>query len=216
VPQPPEPEQGGAREQPGAAPEGTLGGAARARTRRSRATAETAERPPSLAAKAGSRDPEAAAREAALRLLTVRARSRAELERRLGQRGLPEDAAAAALNRLEAVGLVDDTEFAKAYAESRAGRGVDPSLIARELRGRGVDPDLAARATGAAVPADEQAERCRQVAEARLARMEGLRPDVQFRRLAGYLDRRGYPAGLIDTVVTSLVNFEQGVRSDRV
>jgi len=158
----------------------------------------------------------AAAREAALWLLTVRARSRAELERRLGQRGLPEEAAAAVLDRLEAAGLVDDEAFATAYAESRAGRGADAAVIARELRGRGVGPDLAARATAAAVPADEQAERCRQVAEARLARMEGLWPEVQFRRLAGYLDRRGYPAGLIDAVVSELVNFEEGVRSDRV
>jgi regulatory protein len=169
----------------------------RARRSARAATAEEAER-----------DPVAAAREAALRLLTVRARSRAELERRLGQRELPQEAVTAALDRLEAVGLVDDAAFAKAYAESRAAGGMDAAVIARDLRSRGVAPDLAARAIGAAVPADEQAARCRQVAEVRLARLAGLRPEVQFRRLAGYLDRRGYPAGLIDSVVSDLVTFE--------
>jgi len=199
-------------------------GSTRAPARRSsRAAAEEAERPPGAAERpathdpvAAAQDPVAGAHEAALRLLAVRARSRAELERRLGQRGLPQEAVAAALDRLAAVGLVDDAAFARAYAESRAGRGADAAVIARDLRGRGVDPDLAARASDAAVPAEEQAERCRQVAEARLARMEGLRPEVQFRRLAGYLDRRGYPTGLIGAVVSDLVSFEEGVYSDRV
>jgi len=193
-------------------------GSTRAPARRSsRAVAvEKAEQPPGAAERPATHDPVTVAREAALRLLAVRARSRAELERRLGPRGLPEEAVAVALDRLEAVGLVDDEAFAKEYAESRAGRGADAAVIARDLRARGVDTDLAARASGAAVPADEQAERCRQVAEARLVRMEGLRPEVQFRRLAGYLDRRGYPAGLIDAVVSDLINFEEGVHSDRV
>jgi regulatory protein len=162
------------------------------------------------------REPVAAAKEAALRLLAVRARSRAELERRLGQRGLPEAAVAAALERLEAVGLVDDPAFAEAYAESRAGRGRGAAAIRVELRGRGIDPEVADGAASAAVPADEQADRCRQVAAARLARLPGLDPEVQFRRLAGYLDRRGYPAALIETVVRELVDFGEGVRSDRL
>jgi regulatory protein len=181
--------------------------AARGRGRRARAAGED---------EGAERDPVAAARDAALRLLTVRARGRAELERRLGDRGLPQEAVASALDRLEAVGLVDDAAFASAYAESRAGRGVDAGAITRELRGRGVDPQLAAQAAGTAAPPDEQAERCRQVAAAKLARMDGLSPDVQFRRLAAYLDRRGYPAELIEHVVRELVEFEEGGGSGRL
>jgi len=169
-----------------------------------------------MAGEEAERDPVGAARDAALRLLTVRARGRAELELRLGQRGLPDEAVASALDRLEEVGLVDDAAFAMAYAESRAGRGVDAGAITRELRGRGVDPQLAAQAAGAAVPPDEQAERCRQVAAAKLARMEGLNAEVQFRRLAGYLDRRGYPGELIEHIVRELVEFGEGGGSGRL
>ena len=150
-------------------------------------------------------DPVAKAKDAALRLLAVRARSRGELERRLAQRGFGEQVVAAALDRLSEAGLVDDAAFAAAYAESRAARGLDARVIATELRDRGVATELAGRATDVAVPAEQRAERCRQVAVARLARLEGLAPEVQFRRLAGYLERRGYPAEVISTVLGDLI-----------
>jgi regulatory protein len=151
------------------------------------------------------RDQVPKAKDAALRLLAVRARSRRELERRLERRGFAERDIAAALDRLSEAGLVDDAAFAAAYAESRAGRGADSRVIAAELRERGVAPKLAERAAEAAVPVDERAERCLEVASARLARMEGLAPEVRFRRLAAYLDRRGYPPDLIDSVLAELV-----------
>lgn len=149
-----------------------------------------------------------AAHAAALRLLTVRARSRAELEQRLSQRGFEPGAVAAALERLEAAGLVDDVAFAAALASSRAARGMDAAAVALELRERGVDPALAARAAGDAMPAEDQAARCRQVAEARLAQLGGLSPATQLRRLAAYLARRGYAAEVIHAVVSDLLEFD--------
>jgi regulatory protein len=150
-------------------------------------------------------DPVAKAKDAALRLLAARARSRGELERRLAQRGFGDEVVATALDRLADAGLVDDAAFAAAFAEGRAARGVDARVIANELRDRGVGPDLAGPATEAAVPAEEQAERCRRVAAARLAHLDGLAPEVRFRRLAGYLERRGYPTEVIGAVLADLV-----------
>jgi regulatory protein len=164
-----------------------------------------AEHAPDLVGPPQEPDQVSKAKEAALRLLTVRARSRKELERRLARRGFAERDIAAALDRLSEAGLVDDAAFAAAYAEHRSERGADSRLIAAELRERGVAPRLAERAAEAAVPLDERAERCHEVAAARLARMEGLAPEVRFRRLAAYLDRRGYPPDLIDAVLTDLV-----------
>jgi regulatory protein len=149
-----------------------------------------------------------AAHAAALRLLTVRARSRAELEQRLTQRGFEPGAVARALQRLEAAGLVDDAAFAAALAESRAARGMDAAAVTLELRERGVAPALAARAAGEAMPAEDQAERCRRVAEARLAQLGGLSPATQFRRLSTYLARRGYAPEVIHSVVSDLLEFE--------
>jgi regulatory protein len=150
-----------------------------------------------------------AAHAAALHLLTARARTRAELERRLQQRGFEPGAIAEALDRLAAVGLVDDEAFARDLATSRADQGVDASVIAVELRDRGIDPAAAADIAEAAVPAGERAERCRELAVARLAKLQGLSPQAQFRRLAGYLTRRGYPPEMVETVVGELVDLDR-------
>ena len=149
-----------------------------------------------------------AAHAAALRLLTARSRTRAELRQRLDARGFEAAAVAEALDRLERVGLVDDTAFAQLVAEGRAERGLDAPAIAAELRDRGVDPALAERAAQAAVPAEVRADRCREVAEARLTQLAGLPAPTQLRRLATYLARRGYPPDLAENVARDLVPLD--------
>jgi regulatory protein len=148
-----------------------------------------------------------AAHAAALHLLTARARTRAELERRLEQRGFEPGAIAETLDRLTAVGLIDDDALAQDLASSRAAQGVDASVIAVELRDRGIDPAVATRAATAAVPASEREERCREVARARLAKLQGMSPQTQFRRLAAFLARRGYPPEMVEAVVGDLVDL---------
>jgi regulatory protein len=149
-----------------------------------------------------------AAHAAALRLLTTRARTRAELQRRLEEKGFTTAAVADTLDRLERVALVDDEALAGTVAEGRAARGLDGPAIAAELRDRGVDPAVADRAAQAAIPPDARADRCRQVAEARLAQLDGLAPAAQLRRLAGYLARRGYPPELAEAVARELVELD--------
>jgi regulatory protein len=149
-----------------------------------------------------------AAHAAALRLLTTRSRTRAELRRRLQERGYAAAAVAEAMVRLERVGLVDDAALAADVAEGRAARGLDASAIARELRDRGVEPDVAERAARAAVPDELRGDRCRQLAEARLVQLDGLPPAAQLRRLAAYLARRGYPAELAEAVSRELVGLD--------
>jgi regulatory protein len=155
-------------------------------------------------AKSGSED---AAHDAALWLLESRARTRLDLEERLRRRGFEPRAIEGALGRLGAVGLVDDGAFARDLAASRAGQGVDVPKIVDELRDRGIDPELAVRVAEASVPSSERRERCRELAEARLAKLQGVTPEAQFRRLAAYLARRGYPGDVIDDVVGELVDL---------
>jgi regulatory protein len=149
-----------------------------------------------------------AAHAAALRLLTTRARTRTELRERLEQRGFEAAAVAETLERLERVGLVDDAALAAAVAEGRAERGLDAPAIAAELRDRGVDPAVAEQAADAAVPAESRADRCRQVAEARLDQLAGLPAPTQLRRLAAYLARRGYPPDLAESVARDLIPLD--------
>jgi regulatory protein len=152
---------------------------------------------------------EDAAHAAALWLLESRARTRLELQQRLERRGFESGAIERAIDRLSAVGLVDDEVFARDLASSRVEQGVDAPRIAVELKDRGIAPELAARIAAESAPQGDRTERCRGLAEARLAKLQGLRPEVQFRRLAAYLVRRGYPGDVVESVVSELVDVNQ-------
>ncbi len=149
---------------------------------------------------------EEAAHAAALWLLESRARTRLELRQRLERRGFEAEAIERALDRLTGVGLVDDEAFARDLAASRVEQGVDAPRIIVELKDRGIAPDLAVRIAGESAPPSDRAERCRELAEDRLSKLKRLRPEVQYRRLAAYLVRRGYPGDVVENVVSELVD----------
>ncbi len=146
-----------------------------------------------------------------LRLLTVRARTRAELAGQMAKRGYPDDAAQAVLGRLEAVGLIDDEDFAEQWVHSRqAGAGKGKRALAAELRTKGVDDELIASVLEGV---DAGAERggAEQLVERRLRREslgDGEDPKV-IRRLVAMLARRGYSQSMAVSVVTDAVAAER-------
>lgn len=161
------------------------------------------------------RDPESAAREVVLRLLTVRPRTRAELDAALARRGTPRSAADAVLERLSEVGLVDDAAFATAWVRSRqSGRGLARRALGHELRARGVDDDTVAEALSGIDP-DDELDRARRLVAARMRVVRGLPPEVQMRRLAGLLARKGYPGDLVRRVVQEAVLQPSGDDPER-
>src|SRR4051794_25100647 len=146
-------------------------------------------------------DPESVARTICLRLLTARARSRAELAEALRARNVPDDAAARVLDRLAEVGLVNDQAFAADFVQAkRAERGLAARELGRQLRGKGV-ADEAIDAALAELGEDAERAAARRLAERKLRSMSGLTAQVQIRRLAGMLARKGYSPGLSFQVV---------------
>jgi regulatory protein len=148
-----------------------------------------------------------------LRLLTVRARTRAELAGHLTKRGFPADAADAVLNRLEAVGLIDDEDFAEQWVRSRqvnAGKG--KRALAAELRTKGVEAELIAGVLDG-IDAGAERSRAEQLVERRLRRevLDGDDAKV-VRRLVGMLARRGYSQSMAVSVVTDAVAAERDRR----
>ncbi|HEX6261961.1 MAG TPA: regulatory protein RecX [Actinomycetota bacterium] len=147
----------------------------------------------------------ASAKDRALRLLGVRSRSREELRRRLKRAGFPEDEIAEALGDLERVGLVDDERFADEVVRWRLSRqGYGHRAALDTLRKAGVDRGVAERAVSAAGWEDDEA-RAEEVGRARLARLEGLAPDAAYRRLMGFLLRRGFDPEVVRTVCGRLL-----------
>ncbi len=129
--------------------------------------------------------------ERALRLLSVRPRSRRELEIRLLRAGFETEEVAVELERLEAVGLIDDAAFARSVVQHevvvrRAGR----RAVVASLGAKGVDRGIIDEALGELPPGEEA--RALELARSRAARMATSPPDKAFRRLVGFLVRRGY------------------------
>lgn len=142
------------------------------------------------------------AKEACLRLLAVRARSRAELAQRLGSKGYTTEVTESALERLAEVGLVDDAAFAEQWVSSRhtfSGKG--KQALAQELRRKGVAPEDSAAALSAVSDDDEHARAAELVRRKLRTIPRDLEHDKALRRLVGMLARRGYSQSTAFTVV---------------
>lgn len=146
-----------------------------------------------------------AAHVAALRLLSYRPRSVAELRRRLAEKGHAEYAIAAVVRRLREQRLLDDVSFAESWVRDvLARRPVGRARLWHELRQKGVSPEVAAGAIDAAleriaarVTADDaEAVLAGEALRARLAkanfRKTGVNEAKQRRRLVAFLRRRGF------------------------
>jgi len=147
-------------------------------------------------------DPVAAAREAALRLLERTRRTRSDLARRLCDRGFEPPVAEEALDRLAAVGLVDDVEYARAFLAGRWGR--HPAgwrRLEQQLRAKRIAPEDIARARALIEeregPADEVTVARRVIAQAE-RRYASLEPRVRRQRLWALLARRGFDGDVIE------------------
>lgn len=148
-----------------------------------------------------------------LRLLTVRARTRAELEAQLTKRGYPEDVSARVLDRLVEVGLLDDAAFAEEWVRSRrTNSGKGKRALAAELRTKGVDAELIA-STLDSVDAGEWRVQAEQLVANKLRR-ERLDDELKVtRRLVAMLARRGYSQGMAFDVVSTQLAQERERRA---
>lgn len=140
--------------------------------------------------------------EIAVRFLGTRPRTRWELERRLRRASADPEVIAATLDRLAGMGYVDDTAFARWWAEQRdrhAPRG--RRMVEAELRQHGVPREIleALRGIELAEPAldgealpSSEGERARTALDRHL-RGRPMPSDMKARqRLGAFLVRRGF------------------------
>lgn len=145
-----------------------------------------------------------AATNSAARLLGMRARSAQELLRALDQRGYPEHIAHQVITDFLERGYLDDAEFARRWITVRSELAPRSNrLLGRELKAKGVAPELIDESLEEADLDD--VETATRLAEHRLERMRGLAPDVQRRRIIGFLERRGFGWDAIGAVDRNLL-----------
>lgn len=148
------------------------------------------------------------ARDVVVRRLTDRARSRADLAQTLAKKQVPEEIAVAMLDKFEAAGLINDTEFAHAWVDARQrGKGLGRNVLAMELRRNGIDEEIAKEALAQIDPEAER-EAAHELVRKKLKAMSGLDQRVQTRRLVGMLARKGYASQLAFDVVRHELDLE--------
>ena len=146
-------------------------------------------------------DPEPLARRLVLDSLSRSARTRGQLSDLLARKGVPDEVGEAVLDRFAELGLIDDAAYAEAFTRSRhEHRGLGSRAIAFELRRRAV-PDEVVQEAVSVLDADQEQETASRLARERQARMSSLPREVQARRLAGFLARKGYGGQVVGRAV---------------
>jgi regulatory protein len=169
--------------------------------------------------------------EGAIRFLSYRPRSAREVEMRLRKKGHAPEQIATVIEKLRAQRYVDDAEFARFWVQQRMAfspRG--PRLLRSELRQKGVASEVVDAVLAEQVEAQEESEQRAEEVAALWGETTGdapapgsdlanalalaqkkwrtfgrLDPQTARRRLSGFLMRRGYDYGTVDSVIRRLL-----------
>lgn len=143
----------------------------------------------------------ARARDRAMRYLSYRPRSIAEVRRNLRRKDVDEALAERVIAYLREYNYLNDLEFARYWVEQReAFKPRGRLALQQELRQKGV-----ARAIiDEAVEEVDEEDAARRAAEKRVRRWSHLPYDEFRTKLGGYLQRRGFHYGIIRTTVEAI------------
>ncbi len=145
---------------------------------------------------------------AAVRLLSMRAMSRAELRDALLRRGCEPQDAEAAVERVTELRFIDEAAYAESLARRYAARGYGRRALSAKLRAHGLDRETADAAIGA-LPDDDGA-----IDALALKFLRGATDDASRRRAAGALARRGFSISEINRALGRVCGAQDGVFED--
>jgi regulatory protein len=132
-----------------------------------------------------------------------------ELKRLLLRKGEPAADVDAALERLTRAGLLDDANYARQLARTKAlGAGMSRRRIQQELTRRGVARDVSSEAIADVFDAEgvNEAAAIERLARKKLRTLTQLDLPTQKRRLYAFLARRGYDSDDISNVLRRILD----------
>ncbi|MGO4534002.1 regulatory protein RecX [Leifsonia sp. 2MCAF36] len=133
----------------------------------------------------------------AIRQLARRGMSRWELEQLLNKREIDPEVYAPELDRLEAMGVIDDASLATSLAFTQHSRkGLGRTAIEQELKRRHIDPLLIETALSD-IGDDDELERATELAVKRMGQLSSYDDETARRRLHGFLSRKGYASDVV-------------------
>jgi len=147
-----------------------------------------------------------------LLLLRIRPRSEEELRLALMRADVTFGVIESTLERLRDSGAVNDQAYAEQFAaERRRLKKHAPARIEKDLRSRGISPDIARQVTRAVYEDGVGDAEARLLDEGmtllrnRQVHYTDLRPETAYRRMAGLLERAGYPGQVARDAVEAVI-----------
>ncbi len=128
-----------------------------------------------------------------------------QLRQVLAKREIPQEVADSVILRFTEAQLIDDGAFARAFVASRiACGGKSRATIRRELKQRGVADELANQALEG-LNREAEAELALNLARKRLNALANYDREVRYRRLQGFLARRGFDSEIIRRTLSEVM-----------
>ena len=147
----------------------------------------------------------AKAKDQALRYLGYRQRSEKEIRDKLNKIGFSEDIIGNTILYLKEYNLVDDLEFAKYFAKDKINlNGFGPQRIKHELYRKGISSDIIQKVLEE--DKDEEYLRALELGKKKLPSYKNDDRNAKYRKLGGYLQRKGYSYECVSKVLKELVN----------
>ena len=145
------------------------------------------------------------AKNSAYRYLTYRPRSGAEIESKLRDKEFKDAVVRRVIDDLIRLGYVNDREFAWQWTLSRVRlRGFGRRRIEQELRNKGIDRDIIYETFAGLFEEYSEFETAKQAARKKLATLKSSDRETRRRRLAGFLERKGFPYEIISRVLREI------------
>lgn len=145
------------------------------------------------------------AKQYAFRLLGYRQRSRSEIADRLREKGVRADIISVVIKTLERTGCLDDERFARDFIEARmVARPAGRKYFKAELLKRRVAEETADKVLDDMLPPGKEYEAAYNAGLKIFSRHAGLEEESRFKKIYGYLIRRGFPAETAGEILNRL------------
>lgn len=143
----------------------------------------------------------------ALKYISYKPRTMHEVNKKLNENDFNQDIIPIVLEMLAEKGYVNDSQYAKNWVENRSVyKPRSKKLITWELKNKKISEDIISEVTGEMMPEEKLAMLA---AEKYARRLTGYEKEIFFRRLSGYLLRRGFSYSIVNSTVQTVWNISR-------
>jgi regulatory protein len=140
----------------------------------------------------------------ALKFISYKPRTKFEVVKKLRENDFDEGSISIVMEMLIEKGYVNDSHYAKNWVENRSiYKPRSKKLITWELKNKQISEEIISEVTGDMIPEKKLAMLA---AEKYARRLSGNEKEVFFRRLSGYLIRRGFSYSIVNVTVQKIWN----------